>query len=381
MPYLSLNSEEGLVSTGNGYNEIVIDPGETVRVAVGEECELKAVYIKYIGFGNESDVNDIQNKLCSVLEVCATDGTGKVKQDKLQTDPDIELLFLEFVFPENATGLFDTDDVDFSVEIYTTDGKVRIRRYDVDMATKIQSRFKEYKSWSSFSYYSIPDEWVFPDYRQHTYGNCAVGCGPVAWAMIFGYFDRRSHYVSWQHGTGSQGLYRSGTDGTYGSNSQVAPSWSDYRMRRYTEKINRILGTFCLFSGGATTIGAMDNVLSFFRSRQTGNPRLASNRWFLSYIGIYKESIAAWTREKVREGWPVIVSMKETWVSGFHYPVVTKYRRRSRRYRNCVKFLFVKICGSWKTEYNNDMYLHQGWGGYRNGWYPMKSFFSIAAKY
>ncbi len=384
MPDLGANLEEALTSTSNVYNEIVIDPGETVTVAVGEESKLKAVHIKYIGFGNETDVTGIQNKLCSALEVCATDGTGKVKQKELQTDPDLELLFLEFVFPENATGLFDTDDVDFSVEIHTKDGKVLIRRYDVDMAPKIQTRIKHYKSWSSFSYYSIPDEYLFPDYTQHIYGKCYVGCGPVAWAMVFGYLDRRSHCVSLQHGTGSQGLYRNGPDGTYGLNSQVAPCRSDTRMEPYIENLNRIMGTYCSDSGGATKLRRMDDVLSFYKARQTGKPRVVLDKWVLSFLGMYHESIASWTRARVREGWPVIIGTKKTWFSGFHAPVVTKYRRRSRRYRRCLyktkKGKWI-LCGKWKTQYDNDMYLHQGWGGSRNGWYPMKSFFSIAAKY
>ncbi len=166
---LNVNVEETPTSTAIAFNEIVIDPGERVTVAVGDKNELKAVYIKYIGSGNETDVTDIQNKLCSVLVVCATYGTGKVDDDELRTDPDTELLSLEFVFPENATGLFDNDDVDFAVEIHDLNGKVVIRRYDVDMAPKRHKRFKEYKSWGRFSYYSIPDEWTFPDYRQHHY--------------------------------------------------------------------------------------------------------------------------------------------------------------------------------------------------------------------
>ncbi len=383
MSGLNVNVEETPTSTSIAFKEIVIDPGQRVTVAVGDKNELKAVYIKYIGSGNETDVTDIQNTLCSALEVCATDGTGKVDEKELRTDPDTELLSLEFVFPENATGLFDNDDVDFAVEIHDMDGKVRIRRYDVDMAPKRQKRFKEYKSWSDYSSYSIPHEKIFPYYRQHMYRGCYVGCGNVAWAMIFGYFDRRSHDRTSNYGTGSQGLYRSGLDGSYGSDSERAPYSSDGepRMRRYIERLNHITRTFCVGSEGATLIGRMDDVLSFYKARQTGNPRLVSDKWLLSYLGMYHEPIAAWTRARVREGWPVIVGTKVTWVSGFHFPVVTKYRTRSRRYRNCIIVLGVKICGRWKTMHENDMYLHQGWGGYRDGWYPMKSFFSIAAKY
>ncbi len=198
--------------------------------------------------------------------------------------------------------------------------------------------------------------------------------------MIFGYFDRRSHKTS-RYGTRSQGLYRSGVDGTSGSNSQVAPSYSDSRMRRYTENLNRITRTFCVGSGGATLIGRMDDVLSFYKARQTGNPRLVSDKWLFSYLGMYQDGIADWTRARIREGWPVIVGTKTSIVTGFHYPVVTKYRRRTRRYRNCTRVI-IKIYGPWKTEYDFDMFLHQGWKNLdHNKLYSMKSFFSIAAKY
>ncbi len=379
---MDVDVESTLTSTEQAFEETVIDAGQRVIVALGDESDLKGVFIKYIGSGDEDDAIGIQNTLCDVLEVCDTDGTGKVDEDKLQTDPDTDELFLEFVFPESAMAQFNSEDVDFSVEIHTIDGNVMIRRYAVEMAKRRQKRYKEYKSWSSFPYYSIPDESYFPDhYRQHTHGKCAVGCGPVAWAMIFGYLDRRSHFKSSTYGTGSQGLYRSGSDGTSGSNSQVAPDWSDTRMRRYKEKLHDILNTFCISSSGATTFAGMDNIESFFKARQkSGNPRVVSDKWLLSYLGVYKESIAGWTRNRIKEGWPVIVTTKKTWISGWHYPVATRYRGRSRKYSNCVKII-IKICGAWKTQVDNDMYLHQGWGGNSDGWYAMKSFFSIAAKY
>ncbi len=167
-----------------------------------------------------------------------------------------------------------------------------------------------------------------------------------------------------RYGTGSQGLHRSGFDGSIGSKSQVAPRWSDTRMRRYTEKLNRLMGTFCRSSGGATTFRGMTYVLSFFSWRQPGNHRIQWNWWWLSFLGMYKESIAEWTRSVIREGWPVIVSTKETWVSGFHYPVVTKYRRRSRKYRRCLKIRkgIKFFCGRWKTEYDDDIVSSPGMG-------------------
>ena len=66
-----------------------------------------------------------------------------------------------------------------------------------------------------------------------------VGCGPVAWAQVFGYYDRRAH--SGSGSSASQSLYRCGTDGTTGSNSCQAPKYNDNRMKNYIGKMNDIM--------------------------------------------------------------------------------------------------------------------------------------------
>ena len=118
-----------------------------------------------------------------------------------------------------------------------------MKHYSQDTTKHRQKRSKEYKDYSSLSTKSIPNESYFPNYWQHTTeDDCYVGCGPVAWAMIFGYYDRRSHYMSSTYGTGSQGLYRCDSDGASGSNSCIAPSSSSSdvsRMKKYLEKIAR----------------------------------------------------------------------------------------------------------------------------------------------
>ena len=81
-----------------------------------------------------------------------------------------------------------------------------------------------------------------------------VGCGPVAWAMVLGYYDRRSHIKTSTFGTGSQDLYRCGPDGMTGSKRCVAPPDSNrdkIRLRKYIEQLARTLGTWCIFKNGA----------------------------------------------------------------------------------------------------------------------------------
>ncbi len=372
-------------STEDAFQETEVEPGERILVALGQREMLSGVYVKYTGsrdVENDTAPADQQAQLCLALGVCsANDSAGMVDPVAFRVDPETGLSYLELVLAENARELFPDSDLDFAVEIHRTNHQVVIRRYALLREARRQKRFKEYQSWSAFTQYSIPSEGIFPDYQQHDAGRCYVGCGPVAWAMVFGYLDRRSHLTS-SFGTGSRGLYRSGSDGTAGSNNQIAPSFSDSRMQRYTEELNDILGTWCISSSGATLMRRMTRVQSFFQARQsTGSPHVVKDGSWLTFLGVYRESIASWTRARLREGWPVIVGTKEGWFTGWHYPVATKYRTRTRKWRRCFRIFGKKRCFGWKTETDNDMYLHMGWGGYKNGWYAMKSFFSVAARY
>ncbi len=309
-------------ATEDAFQETEVEVGEKILVALGQRDMLGGVYVRYAGSRDTANVTvEGQAQLCHALGVCSSNvSTGRVDPSNFKLDPETGLSYLELILAENARKLFPDSDLDFAVEIHRTNHQVVIRRYVLLREAKRQKRFKEYEPWSSFTQYSIPSESLFPDYRQHRAGRCWVGCGPVAWAMVFGYLDRRSHLTS-SFGTGSQGLYRSGSDGTTGSNSQVAPSFTDSRMQNYTEELNDILGTWCIFSSGATLMRRMTRVQGFYQARQTtGSPRVIKDGSWLTWLGVYRESIASWTRARLREGWPVIVGTKEGWFTGWHYP-------------------------------------------------------------
>ncbi len=376
-------------STAHSYLEIGIQIGEKVTLALGHQSKLDAVRIMFFSSSRLKNMSSerqvgLQKGLCYILSVCDMSGNySEVPNDRILIDPDTGLAYIDLELSEITWSVFgeDLEDVEFAVQIRRLDGQTLTRRFAVDgekeeEETQTVRQKRESGPWSGWTYYSIPDEHLFPDYGQHKMRDgTAVGCGPVAWAMIFGYLDRRSHYNPGRYSRGSQGLYRSGSDGTWGSNSERAPSYSDVRMRRYTERVRREINSFGIFRQSATWPHDMDNVEDFFRVRQTtGSPRVRASSWALTWTTIYYGPIAEWTGRRIREGWPVIVGYH---IGGLHYPVATKWRTRTRRTRHCVWF----ICFAWFTERNSDMYLHMGWGGRRNGWYSMDSWVSLAAVY
>ncbi len=368
-------------STAHSYLEIGIQIGEKVTLALGHPNKLDGVRVKYFshsGLRNMSSERQmgLQKDLCDILSVCDTSGNySEVPNDRILIDPDTGLAYIDLELSERTWSIFEEEreDVEFAVHIRRSDGQVLSRRFameEEDGEKRQNPREKrESRPWSRWTYYSIPDEHLFPDYGQHWFVDggifsVAVGSAPVAWAMIFGYLDRRSHYNPDRYGRGSQGLYRSGWDGAWGMASQIAPSYSDARMKRYTERLRREIGPF--------HISNLDDVEDFFRDRQaTRSARVTSSHWAFTWLTIPYGPIAEWTGRRIREGWPVFVGR------GLHYPVATKWRTRTRRTRVCIWFM----CYGWYTERDNDMYLHMGRSGRGNGWYHMESWFSLAAVY
>ncbi|KAI0219655.1 hypothetical protein LSAT2_028860 [Lamellibrachia satsuma] len=288
--------------------------------------------------------------------------------------------YIELEINKDMPAVFNgRQSVDFELRVEQATGSVILRHYSIDMTTHRRKRSKEYKDISSWTEVSIPDEAYFPFYWQHVTRGCAVGCGPVAWAMVFGYYDRRSHEKPLTYGDGSQDLYRCGSDGTTGDNSCKAPMYSTTaEVLKYTEKIADALGTWCVFSNGATPAYKMDNIKNFFQERQSGSPTIQQTNNFWNIFS--RDSTAIQTREWIRKGWPVVVGTTEDNVFQWHYPVATKYRYYTRKYRTCVTIIW-KFCGSWDTEKVYEMFTHQGQPNNRTKWRNMSLHYAAVATY
>ena len=256
-------------NTMSDFTEEYVRPGGVIRVLVEEDTvSVKVKYQSEYDTQTAEEVAQVQKALCQMISSCEVDDDGSI--DLTQKKSVLHLSYIELEISQDIAPAFKSrQSVDFELRVKQASGAITVRHYSLDTTKHRQKRFKEYKSYSSWTTKSIPNESYFPNYWQHkTAGNCYVGCGPVAWAMVFGYYDRRSHNMASSYGTGSEGLYRCGSDGSSGTTGCTAPSSSSSdvsRMKKYLEKIAKTLGTWCVFTNGATPAYKMDNIKAFFQ--------------------------------------------------------------------------------------------------------------------
>ena len=218
---------------------------------------------------------------------------------------------------------------------------------------------------------SIRSESDFPDYEQHYCCGCKSGCGPVAWAQVFGYFDRRASYIP---------DFFSPT--IYGDKSIVAPLHLTDDVERFVEDIRTELQTFCSNGEGSTYRSKMHLVASWFRARQGSRSRVASyleSRKRRSSSGAYLDRGGSyWITSRVvyylNYHYPVVLSITAE-NGGGHSVVATRYKKRSRRKRECHTRRTgwwlsrkTKVDCSWKTVSDYEFFLHYGWGGHNSKW-------------
>ena len=345
-----------------GFIEDYITPGGIIRLPVNKHTKsIRAMYVRQKNEEKSSYVRSMQKKLCRVLSLC--DQVSTVNIDITKTKDLYGYSYIELKISEDARALLNATSIDFEVQIELDNKQLVRKRFSLNCPPRRQKRWKEYTKFTAWGVTSIPGEHYFPYYWQHevTRGrkNCLVGCGSVAWAMVFGYYDRRSHAEPYIYGNGSQYMYRCGADGTYGSSHCEAPKYAykSYRLRMYINKISYAVGTFCWRGVSFTPAFRMDRVKGFFRSlMRYGNPtiRQTNDVWKI----IHRKKFAEKTRKWIRDGWPVVVGTREGGIKR-HYPVATKYRYKYRKYRRCWRF-FGKRCARWHKLRHFQMYTHEG---------------------
>ncbi|XP_064603090.1 uncharacterized protein LOC135468652 [Liolophura sinensis] len=361
------------------WDEMSFIPKEAIYQADEDDLEADGLFILHRGqtvkipfTGKEritlSSPDHSEHRLCELFNICTPDKRGVVDTTIAQKNA-YGMSYIAITIPESMHG----KDVRFNVHVYTSLGLV-IKRYYIDLNSR--SKRQTYTPWTEVS---IGHESFFPDYGQFDIeSGCAVGCGPVAWAMIFGYFDRRSHQQTSVYGSGSQNLFRCGADGTTGAASCEAPPLNNNQIQEYIKVLRGILKTFCLAGQGATPHFLMNSIESFFQERQTtGSPDIVSHeRGFLSFLGVDSSTIRDKGLAALRAGWPIIPGIRVSGIFSQHYPVATKYRSRMKIQRRCF---FWKCWNERTTEY--EMYLHMGWGSFYNGWRSANMYFVTYAKY
>ncbi|MFT3875183.1 MAG: hypothetical protein QM708_01965 [Propioniciclava sp.] len=189
-----------------------------------------------------------------------------------------------------------------------------------------------------------------PRYHQFSYRNCAVGCGPVAWAILIGWADRQAAFGN-AYWAGRWGLYRE--NGGRGADA-VAPIHQDDGVKNMIVEIHHGVGTFCLAGQGATTPWGMGGVASYLNGR-TGARAVTH----YNVLGIHETRLANDAASSIAyRRTPAVIGTG--WFS--HYPVAWGYAWQRRIVRKSILWF------EWtETVTDTAFYVNQGWGGGGHG--------------
>ena len=348
--------------------EEALSPGSFMKLALGERFRSVDVYVSGDSRMRPSSRSEWQQRLCKVLvDVCKPEGSTKVNPTAIMETPN-HLSYLKLELRGNRTlvgNLLQWREIGFVVEIKGRNNEVIKKHFAIDLQAGKRSR-------RSLTTKSIPGEYNdFPDYDQHDCCGCKSGCSPVAWAQVFGYFDRRAWRLGWFF-----------SPRIYGDASIVAPLYLTDDVEDFVEDIRRQVQTFCRNGEGATYRSKMHYIAPWFRARQGSRSRVASFRERRkkrsSSGGYVQRGGRSWMTSKavhyLNHGYPVILSFATESGDG-HTAVATKYKAWSRRYRECHTRKTgwwlgkkTKVDCSWKTAYDYEFFLHYGWGGSNNKW-------------
>ncbi len=200
-----------------------------------------------------------------------------------------------------------------------------------------------------------------PRYRQFNYNDCLVGCGPVAWGILFGWADRQAEEGN-SYWSPRWGIYRE--NGGNGANVK-APLQMNEGVRNMISEINDHVDTWCVpFSNSAATYPwKMDRARKYLSGRTGTSLRTAYSR-----IGRSKSECRINARNSIRNRkTPVVIGTG--WLK--HYPVAYGYAWRSRVVRRGVGPF------SWtKTVYDRWFRVNQGWGQNSGEWVEASTWFA-----
>lgn len=208
----------------------------------------------------------------------------------------------------------------------------------------------------AYSYWWAPSP--VPAYFQFDDGGCAVGCGPVAWTMLFCWADRQAGLGN-AYWAPRNGLYRQ--NGGYGADA-LAPVYQDAGVENVIREIHGDVGTFCIFGSGATWPWSMADAWHYLSGRTGTGLRAGWNS-----VGWSQD----WIRDRARDSikyrrTPAVIGTG--WLS--HYPMAYGYAYQERTVRHCFIWCWDD------TVYDRWFYVDQGWGGSGNEWVSASTWFA-----
>ncbi|KAL9986494.1 hypothetical protein ACROYT_G000653 [Oculina patagonica] len=354
-------------------------PGSITKLALGESFRSADVYITNIGNLRMRPRSPWQQKLCKVLvDVCKPDGSTKVNPSAIKEAPN-HLLYLKLEVHSNRTfvgNVLQWREIGFVVDINEGNNEVARKHFAINLHSKRSQR----SSWSTVSEVSVPSEKDFPDYDQHICcGGCHSGSGPVAWAQVFGYYDRLAASRSSKF-----------SPRLYGDSNTKAPLRMTNGVRRFVESIRPwVQPVDCK---GTTYSSNMHLIAPWFRARQGTMSRVVSylesrkrrnNGASVSHGS--KSLIESQSVQQLDRGFPVVFEIKSEGGSR-QFVVATRYKKNHSRYRerDCrdtktgwwwgEKDKYVCEDGDWKDEYHYELFLHYGWGGYYTKWQQITAY-------
>ena len=292
----------GEIKNKTGIEEEALFPGSVMKLALGERFRSVGVYIRNIGNSRTrpSSRSEWQQKLCKVVvDVCMPEGGNNVNPVAIMETPN-HLSYMKLEVHGNRTlvgNILKWREIGFVVEIKGRKDEVIKKNFAINLQSKRSRR--------SITTKSIPSEYDFPDYDQHDCSGCKSGCSPVAWAQVFGYFDRRARFNP---------DFFSPT--LYGDKYTVAPLYLTYGVKRFVEDIREEVETFCDNGEGATARSKMHYISTWFRARQGSRSRVAS------YVESRKKRTARQNGAYFQRGGSSWIESKAVYYLNYGYPVI-----------------------------------------------------------
>ena len=361
----------------------VLSSGSIVELALGERYKSVHIYV------TDSDNTPMpfksrsrwQQKLCKVLlDVCLPDGSTNVVSSAIKEKPN-HLSSLKLEVHANRTfvgNVLRWREIVFVVEINGRNNEVIKKHFAIDLHPQRTRRSTR----KTLFEVSIPSEQEIPDYDQFiccptSSQDCRSGSGAVAWAQVFGYYDRLA---------GSPSFNSTFSATLYGDSSKKAPLSMTDGVKSFVETIRPWLQTSC---AGITSSSDMHLIAPWFRTRQGLKSRVESyleRRKKRSNGASVSQGSKSWIESSsapwLNNGFPVVFEI-ETANGSKHFAVATKYKQKSRQVRRCSS----TTTGWWwgwgwwwpwwrrsretcwmETERHKEFFLHYGWGGHNNKW-------------
>lgn len=200
-----------------------------------------------------------------------------------------------------------------------------------------------------------------PAYNQERLpGSCYTGCGPVAWAMLFGWADRQAHSGTNAYWAPRTGIYRQ--NGGRGADA-VAPLAMDAGVRNVVNEIRGQVHTWCIGESGATWPWDMPEAWRYLSGRTGTSLWCNWNSFGVHEDGLRDRAIDSIVNRRT----PAVIGIG--WLS--HYPVAFGYARQVRVIRRCFIWCWDE------TVTDRCFYVNQGWGGGGSGeWVAASTWFA-----